>query len=106
MMDARLVPGRGRLSTPLECLGAGVEADDRLEVPNKLPQPVHVRVDILLHPLLHRVWEIDAFHVRAEGLDEVLPVLVDSGGDRRAILEPKWKGNLKGNGSTATPLHK
>lgn len=69
--------GRG---PSLEGLWPGIQADDFLEVPDKLAQAVHVRVDVLLHPLLHGVREVDALQVRAQSLDDVLPVFMDPGG--------------------------
>lgn len=67
----------------LEGLWPGIQADDFLEVPDKLAQAVHVRVDVLLHPFLHGVREVDALQVRAQSLDGVLPVFMDSGGKER-----------------------
>lgn len=55
--------GQVVIGLSLEGLGPGIEAEDFLEVPNKLAEPIHVRVDVLLHPLFHRVREINAVHV-------------------------------------------
>lgn len=75
------VPGGSwsRGAQPLGRLGPGVEADDGPVVPDQVPQLVQVGVDVLLHPLLHRVGEVDALQLGAQLTDEALPVLVEPG---------------------------
>jgi len=84
--------GSGGGSQPQCHLGPGVEADDGPVVPHQVPQLVQVGVDVLLHPLLHRVGEVDPLQVGTQVADEALPVLVEPGRGRAGGPAPCGEG--------------
>lgn len=66
-------------------LGPAVEADDGPVVPHQIPQLVQVGVDVLLHPLLHGVREVDPLQLGTQVPNKALPVLMEPGEGRAGV---------------------
>lgn len=53
----------------LRSFRSAIQLNDLLVIFDQLLKLVHIEIDILFHPFLHRVWEIDVPHMNVQVLD-------------------------------------